>query len=34
MKGVTEVQPLERRDGGASFIFSDLNRNWWELSAR
>jgi catechol 2,3-dioxygenase-like lactoylglutathione lyase family enzyme len=33
MKSVTEVQPLERRDGGASFIFSDLNRNWWELSA-
>jgi catechol 2,3-dioxygenase-like lactoylglutathione lyase family enzyme len=34
MKNVTEVQPLERHDGGASFLFSDLNRNWWELSAR
>jgi catechol 2,3-dioxygenase-like lactoylglutathione lyase family enzyme len=34
MKDVTEVQPLERCDGGASFLFSDLNRNWWELSAR
>ncbi len=33
MKNVTEVQPLERRDGSASFLFSDLNRNWWELSA-
>jgi catechol 2,3-dioxygenase-like lactoylglutathione lyase family enzyme len=33
MKDVTGVQPLERRDGGASFLFSDLNRNWWELSA-
>jgi len=33
MKDVTEVQPLERRDGGAWFLFSDLNRNWWELSA-
>ncbi len=33
MKDVTEVQPLERRDGGASFLFCDLNRNWWELSA-
>jgi len=33
MKDVTEVQPLERRDGSASFLFSDLNRNWWELSA-
>jgi catechol 2,3-dioxygenase-like lactoylglutathione lyase family enzyme len=33
MKNVTEVRPLERRDGGASFLFSDLNRNWWELSA-
>ena len=33
MKDVTEVRPLERRDGSASFLFSDLNRNWWELSA-
>jgi catechol 2,3-dioxygenase-like lactoylglutathione lyase family enzyme len=33
MKNVTEVQPFERRNGGASFLFSDLNRNWWELSA-
>lgn len=32
-KDVTQVQPLERRDGGAWFLFSDLNRNWWELSA-
>ena len=34
MKDVTEVQPLERRDGGASFLFSDLNRNWWEVAAK
>ena len=33
MKAVTEVQPLQRADGGASFLFCDLNRNWWELSA-
>jgi catechol 2,3-dioxygenase-like lactoylglutathione lyase family enzyme len=30
--GVTEVQPLQRRDGRASFLFADLNRNWWEAS--
>jgi len=32
-KGVTEVQPLERRDGRASFLFADLNRNWWEATS-
>src|SRR5712691_6690941 len=34
-KGVIEVQPLQRphgrNGGGASFLLSDLNRNWWEV---
>jgi len=29
-KGVTELAPLERRNGRAAFQFADLNRNWWE----
>jgi catechol 2,3-dioxygenase-like lactoylglutathione lyase family enzyme len=34
-KGVTEVQPLQRRNGGGgSSLFSDLNRNWWEVAAK
>jgi catechol 2,3-dioxygenase-like lactoylglutathione lyase family enzyme len=33
-KGVTEVQPLQRHNGGASFLVSDLNRNWWEVAAK
>ena len=34
-RGVTEVQPLQRRNGGgASFLLSDLNRNWWEVAAK
>ena len=37
-KAVTEVQPLQRphgrNGGGASFLFSDLNRNWWEVAAK
>ena len=32
-KGVIEVQPLQRRDGRASFLFADLNRNWWEATS-
>ena len=32
-KGVLEVQPLQRRDGRASFLFADLNRNWWEATS-
>jgi len=31
--GVTELQPLERRNGRASFLLADLNRNWWEIAA-
>jgi hypothetical protein len=31
--GVTELAALEKRDGRASLLFADLNRNWWELAA-
>ena len=31
-KGVTELAALEKRDGRASFLFADLNRNWWEVA--
>jgi catechol 2,3-dioxygenase-like lactoylglutathione lyase family enzyme len=30
-KGVTELAALEQRDARASFLFADLNRNWWEV---
>ena len=32
-KGVTELAALEKSDGCASFLFADLNRNWWEVAA-
>ena len=31
--GVTKLEALERQNGSASFLFSDLNRNWWEVAA-
>jgi catechol 2,3-dioxygenase-like lactoylglutathione lyase family enzyme len=31
--GVTEVRNLEEAGDQLSFIFSDLDRNWWELTA-
>jgi len=31
-KRVTELGAIEERDGGASFLFADLNRNWWEVA--
>ena len=30
--GITEVGRLESNNGKASFIFSDLDKNWWELT--
>ena len=33
-KGVTELGALEKRDGHASFLFADLDRNWWEVTGR
>ena len=32
-KRVTEQKPIEKHDGHASFLFADLNRNWWEVAA-
>ncbi len=31
--GITELRELEQADGRAHFIFSDLDKNWWELTA-
>jgi catechol 2,3-dioxygenase-like lactoylglutathione lyase family enzyme len=31
--GVTEVLELEQRNGDVSFIFADLDRNWWEFTS-
>jgi catechol 2,3-dioxygenase-like lactoylglutathione lyase family enzyme len=31
--GITEVRPLENPESRPSFIFSDLDRNWWELAS-
>ncbi len=30
--GITEVGTLENNNGKTSFIFSDLDKNWWELT--
>ena len=30
--GVTEIFDVQRRDGAASFLFSDLDANWWEVT--
>ncbi len=30
--GVTELGALESRNGKVNFIFSDLDKNWWELT--
>jgi len=30
--GITEVGTLESNNGKVSFIFSDLDKNWWELT--
>ena len=30
-KSMTEVFELQRKSGRASFLFSDLDRNWWEV---
>jgi catechol 2,3-dioxygenase-like lactoylglutathione lyase family enzyme len=31
--GITEVRDLEEKNGHLSFIFSDLDKNWWEAVA-
>jgi catechol 2,3-dioxygenase-like lactoylglutathione lyase family enzyme len=30
--GITEIGKLEQTDGRLKFIFSDLDKNWWELT--
>jgi hypothetical protein len=30
--GITEVGKLEGSNGSVNFIFSDLDKNWWELT--
>jgi len=31
--GLNEIGDLERADGKVRFLFSDLDKNWWELTA-
>jgi catechol 2,3-dioxygenase-like lactoylglutathione lyase family enzyme len=31
--GITKLEEVRERDGLASFTFSDLDRNWWEIAA-
>jgi catechol 2,3-dioxygenase-like lactoylglutathione lyase family enzyme len=31
--GITEVRGVQQSDGEASFVFSDVDRNWWELTS-
>jgi hypothetical protein len=31
--GINDIENIERTDGNTSFIFSDLDKNWWELKA-
>jgi len=31
--GLTDIEKIERADGKVNFIFSDLDKNWWELTA-
>ncbi|HEX6768340.1 MAG TPA: hypothetical protein VF208_03220, partial [Candidatus Binatia bacterium] len=28
-----EIEDIRDTNGGASFIFSDLNGNWWEITS-
>jgi len=31
--GISKLEDVQRRDGQVSFVFSDLDRNWWEVMA-
>ena len=31
--GVTELEEIQERSGGVSFLLSDLDANWWEISS-
>jgi catechol 2,3-dioxygenase-like lactoylglutathione lyase family enzyme len=30
--GITSLEPIQTSNGHASFLLSDLNRNWWEIT--
>jgi catechol 2,3-dioxygenase-like lactoylglutathione lyase family enzyme len=32
--GITELGDLDQTNGNVNFIFSDVDRNWWELTAK
>lgn len=32
--GISELRELENTNGTANFIFSDLDKNWWELTSK
>ena len=32
--GITELGKLDRSNGNVNFIFSDVDKNWWELTAK
>jgi catechol 2,3-dioxygenase-like lactoylglutathione lyase family enzyme len=32
--GITELGDLDQTNGNVGFIFSDVDRNWWELTAK
>jgi len=31
--GLTHVDPIQQTNGSASFVFSDLDKNWWEFTS-
>jgi len=31
--GITEIEGVKESSGGASFLLSDLNKNWWEITS-
>jgi len=31
--GITQLEDIEKNNGEVSFLFSDLDRNWWEVAA-
>jgi hypothetical protein len=32
--GITQLGALETANGKVNFIFSDVDKNWWELTTR
>jgi hypothetical protein len=31
--GITELRAIEATEDGVNFVFSDVDKNWWELTA-